>query len=105
MAMLEIKDMTMRFGGLVAVDKLNLEVKEGELVSLIGSNGAGKTTVFNVLTGLYPSAAGNISFGGENITGKSPQQVVRAGIARTFQNLRFFPNMRVIENVLLGNHI
>ena len=105
MAMLEIKDMTMRFGGLVAVDKLNLEVKEGELVSLIGPNGAGKTTVFNVLTGLYPSAEGNISFGGENITGKSPQQVVRAGIARTFQNLRLFPNMRVIENVLLGNHI
>ena len=103
MALLELKDVTMRFGGVTAIDHLNMEVNEGELVSLIGPNGAGKTTVFNVLTGVYPEAEGDIRFTGKPILGSSIQDIVKIGIARTFQNLRVFKTQRVIENVMMGD--
>ena len=103
MALLELKNVTMRFGGVVATDNLSMEVNKGELVSLIGPNGAGKTTVFNVLTGVYPQAEGEIFFDGQQILGKSVQDIVHRGIARTFQNLRIFKTMRVIENVMMGD--
>ena len=103
MALLELKDVTMRFGGVTAIDHLNMEVNEGELVSLIGPNGAGKTTVFNVLTGVYPNAEGEIHFTGKSILGNSIQDIVKIGIARTFQNLRVFKTQRVIENVMMGD--
>ena len=105
MPMLEVKDMTMRFGGLTAVDHLSFEVNRGELVSLIGPNGAGKTTVFNVLTGIYPQAEEEILLNNESIKGKTPQKIVKLGMSRTFQNLRLYKNMRVIENVIVGNNI
>lgn len=103
MSLLELKNVSMRFGGVVAVDNLSMEVKKGELVSLIGPNGAGKTTVFNVLTGVYPKAKGEIKFDGEQILGKDIQSIVKLGISRTFQNLRVFGRQRVIENVMMGN--
>ena len=105
MALLEVKGLTMRFGGLTAVDNVDFEVNEGELVSLIGPNGAGKTTVFNVLTGLYGSAEGERTFNGVSLKGKTPQQIVELGMSRTFQNLRLYRSMRVIENVMVGHHI
>jgi branched-chain amino acid transport system ATP-binding protein len=104
MAMLEVKGVTMCFGGLVAVDNVAFEVNQGEIVSIIGPNGAGKTTIFNILTGVYKPAEGELIFEGNSIRHKSPQEIVKAGIARTFQNLRVFKNMRMIENVLVGNH-
>ena len=105
MAYLEAKDITKQFGGLVAVDHVSFEVEKGEIVSIIGPNGAGKTTVFNMLTGIYPIDAGAITFDGQDIHRLAPQQIVDRGISRTFQNIRLFPNMRVIENVLVGTHI
>jgi len=95
----------MQFGGLLAVDNVTFHVDQGEIVSLIGPNGAGKTTVFNMLTGVYEIASGAISFEGKTISGMKPQEIVDIGISRTFQNLRLFPKMRVIENVLVGTHI
>lgn len=103
MALLELKNVTMRFGGVTAIDHLSMEINEGELVSLIGPNGAGKTTVFNVLTGVYPNAEGDIFFTGKSILGNSIQDIVKIGIARTFQNLRVFKTQRVIENVMMGD--
>ncbi len=105
MAMLEVKGVSMRFSGLVAVDNVDFEVNQGEIVSLIGPNGAGKTTIFNILTGIYASAEGEILFEGKSIRQISVQSIVKRGIARTFQNLRLFGNMRVIENVMIGHHI
>jgi branched-chain amino acid transport system ATP-binding protein len=104
MALLEIRGIGLSFGGLRAVDKVNLSVDRGEVVSLIGPNGAGKTTVFNILTGIYKIDAGEIRFEDKPIHNRSPQDIVKAGIARTFQNIRLFRNMRVIENVLVGSH-
>lgn len=101
---LEVKNLSIHFGGLKAVDDVNFEVRKGEIVSIIGPNGAGKTTVFNMLTGVYEPTFGQIFFNGEEIQGKTPQQIVKAGMARTFQNIRLFPDMRVIQNVLLGMH-
>lgn len=105
MAFLEAKEITIQFGGLVAVDKVSFHVDKGEIVSLIGPNGAGKTTVFNMLTGVYQLTSGSIVFEGEVISNLEPQAIVDRGISRTFQNLRLFPKMRVIENVLVGAHI
>ena len=105
MAILEIKNGTMRFGGLVAVDSLDLEINEGEIVSLIGPNGAGKTTVFNMITGVYEISGGEIFFDGKCISNMNPIQIVKSGIARTFQNIRLFQKMRTIENALVGAHI
>lgn len=105
MSFLEVKSITKKFGGLVAVDKVSFVVEKGEIVSVIGPNGAGKTTVFNMLTGVYKIDEGEIIFEGNPIHNKTPQEIVMAGISRTFQNIRLFANMRVIENVLVGTHI
>lgn len=105
MSFLEAKNICMQFGGLSAVDDVTFHVDQGEIVSLIGPNGAGKTTVFNMLTGVYTITSGQMTFQGHDLTKMTPQQIVKAGISRTFQNLRLFPQMRVIENVLVGTHI
>ena len=105
MAFLNVENITIRFGGLCAVDGVSLHVDQGEIVSLVGPNGAGKTTVFNILTGVYQISEGSMSFMGSSLNGKTSQQIVQMGISRTFQNLRLFPKLRVIENVLVGMHI
>lgn len=105
MALLEVKGITKVFGGLVAVEKVEFKVNEGEIVSIIGPNGAGKTTIFNMLTGVYKVNDGTIEFEGKEIQNRQPRDIVKAGIALTFQNIRLFPTMRVIENVLVGEHI
>lgn len=105
MALLEVKGLTKKFGGLAAVSEVDFQVNKGEIVSIIGPNGAGKTTIFNLLTGIYDLTSGSIYLDGKKIDGKKPQEIVKAGISRTFQNIRLFKNMRVIENVLLGMSI
>ncbi|GHV90847.1 ABC transporter ATP-binding protein [Spirochaetia bacterium] len=105
MALLQIKGIGLSFGGLRAVDNVNIHVNQGEIISLIGPNGAGKTTIFNILTGIYKIDTGEILFEDKPIHNQIPQDIVKAGIARTFQNIRLFRNMRVIENVLVGSHI
>ncbi len=95
---------TKRFGGLVAVSDIDFTIPRGSIVSLIGPNGAGKTTFFNMITGLYVPTEGTISFDGKDITGRKPHEVVRVGIARTFQNIRLFGNMSAEANVLVGLH-
>jgi ABC-type branched-subunit amino acid transport system ATPase component len=102
--LLETQGVTRRFGGLTAVEGLNFEVRHGEILSLIGPNGAGKSTVFNLISGIYPPSSGRILFKGDNIAGLKPDRVQRKGIARTFQTLRLFANMSVLENVLVGYH-
>jgi ABC-type branched-subunit amino acid transport system ATPase component len=97
---LEVKDLTLAFGGLVCLSHLELEVGEREIVSVIGPNGAGKTTLFNVITGVYPPDSGEILFEGSSIVGLDPHKIARRGIARTFQTLRLFLNMSVKENVM-----
>jgi branched-chain amino acid transport system ATP-binding protein len=105
MAYLQVNGITKRFGGIVAVDKVSFEVNQGEIVSIIGPNGAGKTTIFNMLTGVYTIDEGEIIFDGNAIHNHKPQEVVKAGISRTFQNIRLFQDLRVVENVLVGTHI
>ena len=105
MALLEMKNVTMRFGGLTAVDHLSLEVDQGEIVSLIGPNGAGKTTVFNTITGVYEITGGDIYFEDQQISRLLPREIVKRGVSRTFQNIRLFGKLRVIENALIGAHI
>lgn len=105
MAYLQVNGITKRFGGIVAVDKVSFEVNQGEIVSIIGPNGAGKTTIFNMLTGVYTIDEGEIIFDGKAIHNHKPQEVVKAGISRTFQNIRLFQDLRVVENVLVGTHI
>jgi branched-chain amino acid transport system ATP-binding protein len=100
---LEASGVTMRFGGLLAVNDVNLTVREGEIVGLIGPNGAGKTTFFNCLTGLYKPTSGAVRFAGTPLPPK-PRAVVRAGMARTFQNIRLFANMTALENVMVGRY-
>lgn len=99
-AQLELQDVTMAFGGLTVVDRLDLQVDEGEILSVIGPNGAGKTTLFNLITGVYEPAAGEILFEGQSIVGLDPHKITQRGIARTFQTLRLFLNMTVRENVM-----
>jgi branched-chain amino acid transport system ATP-binding protein len=105
MALLELDSATIRFGGLVAVKELGFSVREGELFGLIGPNGAGKTTVFNLITGVYAPTSGSILFDGKPIHGRPPHKIASAGIARTFQNIRLFTGMSVIENVMVSNHM
>lgn len=102
---LETKKLSINFGGIKAVDEVDFHINKGEIVGLIGPNGAGKTTVFNMLTGVYTPTSGSILWKGENIGGLIPQEIVKRGISRTFQNIRLFGEMRVIENVLIGSHI
>jgi branched-chain amino acid transport system ATP-binding protein len=96
---------TIRFGGLIAVNSLDMAVNEGEIYGLIGPNGAGKTTIFNLLTGVYEPTTGEIYFQGKRIDGLRPHQIARRGVSRTFQNIRLFPGMTVLENVLTACHI
>ena len=106
--LLKISQLTKRFGGVVAVDRVNLQVKRGTIVSLIGPNGAGKTTLFNCITGVIRPESGSVTFGldrKDSLVGLAPYQIARFGIARTFQNIRLFANMSVIDNVLVGTHI
>jgi branched-chain amino acid transport system ATP-binding protein len=103
-SLLEIRNISLHFDGLVAVDNVSLHVDEGEIISVIGPNGAGKTTVFNILTGVYKATSGEVIFNGQPIHGLDPRRIVELGIARTFQNIRLFKDMRVIENVLVGDH-
>jgi branched-chain amino acid transport system ATP-binding protein len=100
--LLELQSLTMRFGGVVALNDVDLAVREGEIFALIGPNGAGKTTVFNVVTGVYQPSEGEISFDGGRISGKKRYAVTKLGVARTFQNVRLFPNMTALENVMVG---
>jgi branched-chain amino acid transport system ATP-binding protein len=101
---LELEQLSLSFGGLRALSELDLRVREGEVVSVIGPNGAGKTTVFNVITGVYEPSAGDVRFGAESIAGRPPHVVARLGIARTFQTLRLFMNMSVLENVMAATY-
>jgi ABC-type branched-subunit amino acid transport system ATPase component len=100
MSLLELRGVSLSFGGLRVLDQLDLHVDEGEIVSVIGPNGAGKTTLFNLITGIYRPQAGDIVFDGQSIVGLEPHQISRRGISRTFQTLRLFLNMSVKENVM-----
>ena len=104
MAILEVKNLGISFGGLRAVDAFNINIEKGQLYGLIGPNGAGKTTVFNMLTGVYKPTDGTIFLDGENITGRKTIEINRAGIARTFQNIRLFKELSVLDNVKVGLH-
>lgn len=104
MAILEVKNLGISFGGLRAVDDFNLKIEQGELYGLIGPNGAGKTTVFNMLTGVYKPTNGKIFLDGEDITGKANIEINKEGIARTFQNIRLFSDLTVLDNVKAGLH-
>jgi len=104
MAILTASKTTKRFGGLIAVDELDLEIQENSIHSIIGPNGAGKTTFFNCVTGFYRPEEGEISLNGNSLVGRLPDQIVRLGIARTYQNIRLFPNLTAIENILVGLH-
>lgn len=104
MALLEVKSLGISFGGLRAVDDFNVTIKKGQLYGLIGPNGAGKTTIFNLLTGVYRPTNGSIILDGVNVVGKKPAQINKAGIARTFQNIRLFKKLTVLDNVKIGLH-
>jgi len=103
-ALLAVEDVTLRFGGIVALDGVSLEVERGHISGLIGPNGAGKTTAFNVITRLYTPDSGKVSFDGASLLREPPFRIVRKGIARTFQNIQLFRTMSVLENVLVGAH-
>ena len=104
MSLLSLQNVSLRFGGIVALDEVSLETKEGSIFGLIGPNGAGKTTAFNVITRLYRVDSGDVVFDGRSLLHTPPSRVVKLGIARTFQNVELFPTMSVLENVLVGAH-
>ena len=104
MPLLELDDVTKRFGGIVALDSVSLAVGQGEIAGLIGPNGAGKTTAFDVITRLQPPDAGDVVFDGESLLAIAPHRVIERGLARTFQNVALFPTMSVLDNVLVGAH-
>lgn len=104
MALLAVRDVTLRFGGIVALDGVSFDVEKGHISGLIGPNGAGKTTAFNVITRLYKPDAGTVDLDGESLLREPPSRIVRRGIARTFQNIQLFRSMSVLENVLVGAH-
>src|SRR5919108_2874405 len=103
--LLQANGVTIRFGGLTAVSNFNLEIRPHELVGLIGPNGAGKTTIFNMLTGVYKPTEGSIVIGGVSTNDMKPYEITRLGIARTFQNIRLFKDLTVLDNVKIGGHI
>lgn len=105
MAILRTDELTMQFGGLTAVDKLSVTVDEREIVGLIGPNGAGKTTAFNMITGVYAPTHGSVFFENHDITGAKPHQITKRGVARTFQNIRLFKELSVLDNVIIANHL
>jgi branched-chain amino acid transport system ATP-binding protein len=102
--LLEVEGLSKRFGGVRAVDGVDFHAEQGEIVGVIGPNGAGKTTLFNVVTGFYPSDEGAMRFDGHRLNGLKPNQITTLGIARTFQAVRLFPNMTVLENAMVGQH-
>lgn len=104
MVLLETTRLTKAFGGLIAVDEVDLTIEEGMIAGLIGPNGAGKTTFFNMITGLYKPTAGQLIFDGKSLIGLRPNRITALGIARTFQNIRLFNNMTALENILIGQH-
>jgi branched-chain amino acid transport system ATP-binding protein len=101
-AILQVDDVTLRFGGVVALDQVSFSLRKGEIFGLIGPNGAGKTTCFNAMTGVYRPTSGRILFNGTSVTGLKKHQITRMGMARTFQNIRLFPEMTALENVMVG---
>ncbi|MHB1121386.1 MAG: ABC transporter ATP-binding protein [Ramlibacter sp.] len=103
-SLIEVQDLTMRFGGLTALDQLNMSVRQGEILGLLGPNGSGKTTFFNVLTGLYKATSGRITYAGENVIGKTPQAIYRSGVARTFQRSRLSLSLTVFDNIVIGDY-
>jgi branched-chain amino acid transport system ATP-binding protein len=105
MSLLKTENVTMQFGGVKAVNDFNLELNKGEIVALIGPNGAGKTTAFNMITGVYTPTIGKIYYKDKDITGIRPDQITKLGIARTFQNIRLFKDLSVLDNVLIANHL
>src|SRR5690554_6163915 len=104
-SILKTKDLTMVFGGLTAVSKLNLDIKENQIYGLIGPNGAGKTTAFNMITGVYMPTSGEVFLNEEDISKYKPNKITNLGIARTFQNIRLFTTMSVVENVMVARHL
>ena len=104
MAHLVFEDVSVRFGGLLALCEVSFDLREGEILGLIGPNGAGKTTVFNVITGVYSVSSGRASYDGAPISGLAPHQILKMGLARTFQNIRLFQNMTTLENVMIAQH-
>ncbi|MGE5673792.1 MAG: ATP-binding cassette domain-containing protein, partial [Mycobacterium leprae] len=102
--MLDVQNLTVKFGGLTAVNEVSLRVAEGQIYGLIGPNGAGKSTCFNLITGLIPPTAGQVLLHGRPLTGLKPHQVTGLGLARTFQNIRLFADMSALENVMVGMH-
>jgi branched-chain amino acid transport system ATP-binding protein len=104
MALLEVRDVTLRFGGIVALDRVSFDVEKGQISGLIGPNGAGKTTAFNVITRLYKPDSGDVVLDGSSILRQPAHRIVRKGVARTFQNIQLFRTMSVLENVLVGAH-
>jgi branched-chain amino acid transport system ATP-binding protein len=102
--LLEINHISKQFGGIAALTDVSLEIQRGEIYALIGPNGAGKTSLFNVITGIYTPSSGSILLKGQTMTGKSPHEMAKAGVARTFQNIRLFPSMTALENVMVGRH-
>lgn len=102
MKILEVKDLNINFGGITAIDNLNFSVKKGEILGVIGPNGAGKTTLYNTITGIYKPSKGDIFLNNKKITGTKPYKISRLGIARTFQNIRLFNSLTVLENILVG---
>jgi branched-chain amino acid transport system ATP-binding protein len=103
-SLLEIATLSKTFGGVRAVDEVDFHADEGEIVGVIGPNGAGKTTLFNVVTGFYERDAGDMRFAGQSLVGLKPNQITKLGIARTFQTIRLFPNLTVLENAMVGQH-
>lgn len=104
MSLLEVRGLSRRFGGVRAVDGVDFHTDQGEIVGVIGPNGAGKTTLFNIVTGFYDPDVGSILFDGHTLAGLKPNQITKLGIARTFQAVRLFPNMTVLENAMVGQH-
>src|SRR5260370_462952 len=105
MTLLDVRELSVRFGGVVALDRVSFTVEAGEVVALIGPNGAGKTTLFNVITRVYRPTTGSVLVDGEPVSRMSPHNVIRHGLARTFQNVALFRSMSVLENVIVGDHI
>jgi branched-chain amino acid transport system ATP-binding protein len=104
-ALLEVDDVTIKFGGLTALESVTFEIREGEILGLIGPNGAGKTTCFNVMTGVYQATSGEVRFDGAPLTALKRHKITELGIARTFQNIRLFKSMTVLENVMVGSDV
>lgn len=102
--LIEVENLTMRFGGLTALDELNMSVRQGEILGLLGPNGSGKTTFFNVLTGLYKASGGSIRYDGADVIGKTPQEIYRSGVARTFQRSRLSLSLTVFDNIVIGDY-